>query len=374
MRGGVLLNWKKFIRGGKVMEKEEIEEKNLTEIERLKKIRTSVIVVLLLSMYGGGLQIIGTFLQVINAKKNVDINENYKKQYKLMKIIAIVFLITSIIGIATAILLTTIVMKNNSDYIGFAIAMPMIPSLVLFIIYIILSIKYILTINKSIEELMPKKEIKITSERASFEGESNFDGWLVQYYGIKILCFILKVCTLFIAYPFTICIKEKWRCKHTTYNGRRLSFDGNGVQLIGKYLLWIILSICTFGIYLFFLAKNIEKWKCKHTHIEGVEPIEEGTYTGSSLVAFFLKQLCLILNVCTLFILVPITTVWKYKYMVNHRKYDGYKIKFDGNGIQLIGRFILWILLSVVTFGIYALFVVIRLEKWKLSHTSISEN
>ena len=91
MRGGVLLNWKKFIRGGKVMEKEEIEEKNLTEIERLKKIRTSVIVVLLLSMYGGGLQIIGTFLQVINAKKNVDINENYKKQYKLMKIIAIVF-------------------------------------------------------------------------------------------------------------------------------------------------------------------------------------------------------------------------------------------------------------------------------------------
>ena len=73
------------------MEKEEIEEKNLTEIERLKKIRTSVIVVLLLSMYGGGLQIIGTFLQVINAKKNVDINENYKKQYKLMKIIAIVF-------------------------------------------------------------------------------------------------------------------------------------------------------------------------------------------------------------------------------------------------------------------------------------------
>lgn len=97
--------------------------------------------------------------------------------------------------------------------------------------------------------------------------ESYFDGYLIQLIGWKILAFIVNVCTLFLLYPITICWKLKWRCKHTVYDGKRLTFDGNGLQLLGRWILWMILSVITIGIYLLFIPIRIEKWKAKHTHL-----------------------------------------------------------------------------------------------------------
>jgi uncharacterized membrane protein YjgN (DUF898 family) len=51
---------------------------------------------------------------------------------------------------------------------------------------------------------------------------------------------------------------------------------------------------------------------------------------------------------------------------------NGNRLHFDGNGGQLIGKWILWMLLSVVTFSIYAWFVPMKIIKWELSHVSMS--
>ena len=180
--------------------------------------------------------------------------------------------------------------------------------------------------------------------------------------------FILAI-TLGFAYPFVLCMKIGREVKHTKYDGKAMYFDGNGGQLIGKWGLWILLSVITFGIYAFFIPNRINKWVAKHTHFKGIETDEKGDYTGIFIVNLLLKIACFILNICTIFILVPFTTCWKYGYKINHTIYDGQRLIFKGNGGKLIGKWIIWLLLCIPTFGIFILFLPGRIKIWKISQT-----
>lgn len=96
--------------------------------------------------------------------------------------------------------------------------------------------------------------------------ESKFTGGLLGLIGITILCVILNIITLFIAVPWTVCMKEKWYAKHTYIDGEQLTFDGNGAQLIGNYIKWLLLTLITLGIYSFWLGIKLKQWTVKHTH------------------------------------------------------------------------------------------------------------
>ncbi|WP_241497072.1 DUF898 domain-containing protein [Streptobacillus notomytis] len=98
--------------------------------------------------------------------------------------------------------------------------------------------------------------------------ESNFDGGILGYYGIIILCGLLSFCTLFIGLPWAIVIYQKWETKHTIIDGKRLIFDGTGIQLFGNYIKWWFLSLITFGIYGLWVKIKILQWIAKHTHFE----------------------------------------------------------------------------------------------------------
>ena len=97
--------------------------------------------------------------------------------------------------------------------------------------------------------------------------ESKFTGGLLGLIGISILQVLLTVITLGLAYPWAVCMKERWIAKHTIIDGKQLVFDGTGVQLIGKYLLWWFLTLITFGIYSFWLNIKMKQWVVKHTHM-----------------------------------------------------------------------------------------------------------
>ncbi len=55
---------------------------------------------------------------------------------------------------------------------------------------------------------------------------------------------------------------------------------------------------------------------------------------------------------------------WNYK----HTLYDGKRLSFDGKATQLIGKWICWLLLSIVTLGIFSLFIPKKLMNWKVKH------
>ena len=94
----------------------------------------------------------------------------------------------------------------------------------------------------------------------------------------------------------------------------------------------------------------------------------ESKFTGSVIMLGLYSLLWGFLNTITLGILIPWTTSWKHKYYAERTTYSGQKVKFDGKGIQLLGRWVLWELLSIITLGIYAFFMAIALKKWVTKH------
>lgn len=208
---------------------------------------------------------------------------------------------------------------------------------------------------------------------SEYEGKSVFDGRLIRKIGWDILCFIVKWITLTIAKPATECWKQRWYCKHTVIDGRRLSFDGNGLQLFGKRTLILFLTIITLGIYALFSKFAMDKWVAKHTHIAGGDPAACGTFDGNLFVWLLLRLGCFLLRICTLFIISPFTECWKQAWYTKHCVYDGKRLTFDGNGAQLMGKWMLWWLLTIVTIGVYSFFVKLSLKKWVTGHTHFRE-
>ena len=204
-------------------------------------------------------------------------------------------------------------------------------------------------------------------------GNGGFDGWLIQKIGWNILCGFVTLITFGLAYPATLVWKEKWRCKHTLYEGRRLYFDGKAGQLFGNWLLWIVLIFFTAGIFLFFIPGRIKKWKAKHTHIAG-EYFECGaTFDGWLGQQIVLMLFGVVISLCTLGLALPAAVRLSAKWRCNHTVLDGRRVYFDGKAGQLFGHYIKWWLLSIVTLTVYIWFIPNRLRNWKAKHTHIEK-
>ena len=116
------------------------------------------------------------------------------------------------------------------------------------------------------------------------------------------------------------------------------------------------------------LKQKIEEYKKAH-------PAQVKSYFDGYLIqAVWRKIKCALVNFFTFYLLYPVTVCWKLKWKAKHTVYDGKRLVFDGNGLQLLGKWILWLFLSVITIGIYGFFVGIRLEKWKASHTHLIDD
>ncbi|MBR1892653.1 MAG: DUF898 family protein [Lachnospiraceae bacterium] len=62
------------------------------------------------------------------------------------------------------------------------------------------------------------------------------------------------------------------------------------------------------------------------------------------------------------------------KWKLQHTVIDGRRLDFDGDGATLLGNWILWEVLTVITCGIYSFFVFVALKKWELKHTFYADD
>ena len=95
----------------------------------------------------------------------------------------------------------------------------------------------------------------------------------------------------------------------------------------------------------------------------------ESKFTGGLLGLIGISILQGIIIGFTLGIATPWAVCLKEGWLAKHTVIDGHKLVFDGNGAQLFGNYIKWFLLSIVTFGIYAFWLNIKMKKWVVSHT-----
>jgi uncharacterized membrane protein YjgN (DUF898 family) len=87
-----------------------------------------------------------------------------------------------------------------------------------------------------------------------------------------------------------------------------------------------------------------------------------GTYFGTGLLAFAI-------TVLSLGIAYPYALVLRQRWRAKHTYVNGHRLVFVGTGIGLFGLWIKWLLLSVITFGVYLLWVVARIQKWVVENT-----
>ena len=71
---------------------------------------------------------------------------------------------------------------------------------------------------------------------------------------------------------------------------------------------------------------------------------------------------------CTLGICYPWALCMIYAWKINHTVIEGRRLKFNGSAIGSFGNWIKWLLLIVVTLGIYGFWVHIKLEQWKVKN------
>lgn len=92
-------------------------------------------------------------------------------------------------------------------------------------------------------------------------------------------------------------------------------------------------------------------------------------FDGGLLQLIGWKLLGGFLTIITFEICYPWALCMVYGWEAKHTVVDGKRLKFDGSAIGLFGLWIKWLLLIIITLGIYSFWVQISLKKWITKHT-----
>ena len=79
-----------------------------------------------------------------------------------------------------------------------------------------------------------------------------------------------------------------------------------------------------------------------------------------------------LITICTFGICYPYALVLMLRWKAKHSYINGQRLKFVGTGIGLFGTWIKWLLLIVITIGIYGFWVGPRLQKWQWENTTFA--
>jgi uncharacterized membrane protein YjgN (DUF898 family) len=89
------------------------------------------------------------------------------------------------------------------------------------------------------------------------------------------------------------------------------------------------------------------------------------TYWGTALLGA-------LITIVSLGLFYPYALVLFERWRAKHSYILGRQLEFTGSAFGLLGRWIIWLLLIVATLGIYAFWVIPRIQKWKWEFTSFA--
>ena len=117
---------------------------------------------------------------------------------------------------------------------------------------------------------------------------------------------------------------------------------------------------------------NANKFEEVETYQE-IEPIKkeirtDSYFDGSLIELIGWKLLSFLITIVTLGIGAPWGACMIYSYQINHTVYNGKRLRFEGTGGDLFVNIFKWVLLSIITLGIYTLFIPVRKTKWVISN------
>ncbi len=202
--------------------------------------------------------------------------------------------------------------------------------------------------------------------------DSYFDGKVLELLGYRILAFIITVATFGIAHAWAEKLLIAYTVEHTVYNGKRLKFEGTGASLFVQKFKWIFFTIITLGIYGFWVPIKKEQWIVSNIHFEKEEFVKGDSYfDGGVLGIIGVNLFSNILTFISFGLLFPFVICYKQRWFTKHTIINRKKIVFTGKSLSLIGNYLLWWFLCIITFGIFGLWLPIKIENWKAKNTHI---
>ena len=98
----------------------------------------------------------------------------------------------------------------------------------------------------------------------------------------------------------------------------------------------------------------------------------ESKFDGGLLGMIGINILQSLIITFTLFIGLPWAVCIKENWYAKHTTIDGHQVVFDGTGGQLFGNYIKWLLLTLITLGIYGFWLSIKMKQWVVKHTHLA--
>jgi hypothetical protein len=97
-----------------------------------------------------------------------------------------------------------------------------------------------------------------------------FDGDVAGFTRSHAIAGLITVLTLGFAFPAGLVIVERWRARHLTVDGQRLTFDGSAAELFASWKWWWPLTWVSFGLYGFWVQGRVTRWVWSHMGVEAV--------------------------------------------------------------------------------------------------------
>ena len=129
-------------------------------------------------------------------------------------------------------------------------------------------------------------------------------------------------------------------------------FNGRLLNLVGTWILMILIIAIMAGVgaALVILVGKVG---------------EEGTEIGPLQIALIVVAAFLVL------LALAWAAIRFMKWETKHTIISGNRVKFNANAFQLLGNCFKWTFLSIITLLIYALWLPIKVRKWKVKHMEL---
>lgn len=178
-------------------------------------------------------------------------------------------------------------------------------------------------------------ETTITQETNQMQNyQLEFFGKGSEYFSIMIVNWLLTLFTLGLYYPWARAKRLRYIYGHTALNNERFHFAGTGKEMFKGFIKVIIFYLLILAVYMLFL------------------------------IGFETPLLGILFIYLAISAIIPFAIHGSFRYRMSRTSYRGIRFGYRGDRNELVINFFKWILLTILTLGIYAAWLQMNIRKY----------
>lgn len=229
--------------------------------------------------------------------------------------------------------------------------------------------------------------------------KSRFEGAMVTHFFYQVIKIVLTIGSGSLLYPLAVFLYERWLCNNSYIEGFKLKFVGKLFKVYLIYIVGLLFAAITAlmlnyfiikapqlfqldlikwganallgGVNTIFITVRVRKWKKANTVYEGSKNCSSSRLQTNFIKSVMVSAFTALTNVITLGLFIPLAKKIKTQYFVNATYICGERLFFEGKATSLYKKLPLWVLFSVLTLGVFILYINYNFVLWEIENTAI---